>query len=46
MQSAHTGRQTLYELDTTPIEAMTQYLDLVAGQWEKKLTDLKDFLDE
>ncbi len=46
VKSAHKGRQTLYELDATPIETMTQYLELVAGQWEKKLTDLKDFLDE
>ena len=33
-------------VDAAPIETMTQYLDLVSGQWEKKLTDLERFLDE
>lgn len=46
VRSAREGRQTLYELDATPIQTMTQYLDLVAGQWEKKLGDLKEFLGE
>ncbi len=42
----HKGRETLFEFDATPIETMTQYLDLVSAQWEKKLTDLQKFLDE
>jgi DNA-binding transcriptional ArsR family regulator len=40
------GRETLYEFDATPIETMTQYLELVSAQWEKKLTDLQKFLEE
>ncbi len=40
------GRETLYEFDATPIETMTQYLDLVSAQWEKKLMDLQKFLEE
>lgn len=46
VRSAHAGRRTLYELDATPIETMTQYLDLVAAQWDRKLSALKEFLDE
>lgn len=44
VRSVRKGRETLFEFDATPIETMTQYLDLVAGQWEKKLTDLQDYL--
>jgi DNA-binding transcriptional ArsR family regulator len=46
VKSTRKGRETLYEFDATPIETMTQYLDLVSGQWGKKLTDLRTFLDE
>ena len=46
VRSVRKGRETLFEFDATPIETMTQYLDLVSGQWEKKLTDLERFLDE
>ena len=46
VRSARKGRETLFEFDSTQIETMTQYLDLVSGQWEKKLSDLKAFLDE
>lgn len=46
VRSHRKGRETLFEFDVTPIETMTQYLDLVSGQWEKKLTDLQKFLDE
>jgi DNA-binding transcriptional ArsR family regulator len=46
VRSVRKGRETLFEFDATPIETMTQYLDLVSGQWEKKLTDLQSFLDE
>jgi DNA-binding transcriptional ArsR family regulator len=46
VRSFRKGRETLFEFDATPIETMTQYLDLVAGQWEKKLTDLEAFLEE
>jgi DNA-binding transcriptional ArsR family regulator len=46
VRSVHKGRKTLYEFDATPIETMTQYLDMVAAQWERKLGDLKTFLEE
>jgi DNA-binding transcriptional ArsR family regulator len=46
VRSVRKGRETLFEFDATPIETMTQYLDLVSRQWEKKLTDLQTFLDE
>jgi DNA-binding transcriptional ArsR family regulator len=46
VRSSRKGRETLYEFDARPIETMTQYLELVSGQWEKKLNDLQTFLDE
>jgi len=46
VRSVRKGRETLFEFDATPIETLTQYLDLVSGQWEKKLADLRQFLDE
>ena len=46
VRSVRKGRETLFEFDATPIETMAQYLELVSGQWEKKLGDLQSFLDE
>lgn len=46
VKSVHKGRETLFEFDAAPIETMTQYLELVSRQWEKKLTDLQTFLEE
>ncbi len=46
VRSVRKGRETLFEFDATPIETMTQYLDLVSKQWEKKLSDLQTFLGE
>jgi len=46
VRSVRKGRETLFEFDAAPIETMTQYLDLVSSQWEKKLTDLQLFLDK
>ncbi len=46
VRSVRKGRETLFEFDATPIETMTQYLDLVSKQWDKKLTDLQTFLEE
>ncbi len=46
VRSVRKGRETLFEFDATPIESMTQYLELVSEQWGKKLTDLQTFLDE
>ncbi|MEP6896066.1 MAG: metalloregulator ArsR/SmtB family transcription factor [Chloroflexota bacterium] len=46
VKSVRKGRETLFEFDAAPIETMTQYLDAVSNQWEKKLTDLKNYLEE
>ena len=46
VRSVRKGRETLFEFDAAPIETMTQYLDLVSTQWERKLTDLQTFLEE
>jgi hypothetical protein len=46
VRSVRKRRETLFEFDGAPIETMTRYLDLVSGQWEKKMTDLQTFLDE
>ena len=46
VRRAHKGRETLFEFDAAPIETMTQYLELVSRQWDKKLTDLQTFLKE
>jgi DNA-binding transcriptional ArsR family regulator len=46
VRSLRKGRETLFEFDATPIETMTQYLDLVSAQWERKLSDLRSFLEE
>ena len=46
VRSVQKGRETLFEFDATPIETMTQYLDLVSDQWGRKLTDLQTFLEE
>ena len=46
VRSVRRGRETLFEFDATPIETMTQYLELVSAQWERKLGDLKTFLEE
>jgi DNA-binding transcriptional ArsR family regulator len=46
VRSVRKGRETLFEFDAAPIETMTQYLDLVSRQWDRKLSDLQTFLDE
>jgi DNA-binding transcriptional ArsR family regulator len=46
VRSVRKGRETLFEFDATPIESMTQYLDMVSTQWDNKLNDLQKFLDE
>jgi DNA-binding transcriptional ArsR family regulator len=46
VHSVRQGRETLFEFDAAPIETMTQYLEAVSRQWDKKLGDLKDFLGE
>jgi DNA-binding transcriptional ArsR family regulator len=45
VRSVRKGRETLFEFDATPIETIEQYLSLVSGQWERKLSDLQTFLE-
>ena len=46
VHSVRKGRETLFEFDAAPISTMSQYLELVSRQWEKKLVDLQTFLEE
>ena len=46
VRRTHQGRETLFEFDAAPIETMTQYLDLVSKQWDKKLADLQMFVEK
>jgi DNA-binding transcriptional ArsR family regulator len=46
VRSVRKGRETLFEFDAAPIETMTQYLDAVSAQWDKKLMDLKNYLEK
>ena len=46
VQSRRKGRETLFEFDAAPIETMTQYLELVSRQWDKKIASLQNFLEE
>ena len=46
VRSVRKGRETLFEFDATPIETMTQYLEAVSKQWDKKLNDLKNFVED
>jgi DNA-binding transcriptional ArsR family regulator len=40
------GRESLYEFNPEPIDAMHQYLDLVSRQWDQALSRLKSFVEE
>jgi DNA-binding transcriptional ArsR family regulator len=40
------GRESLYELDTKPLESLQEYLDVIASQWDRALHDLKKFVEE
>jgi DNA-binding transcriptional ArsR family regulator len=46
VHSAHAGRESLFELDPRPIEAMKGYLDFVSEQWDDALARLKSFVEE
>jgi DNA-binding transcriptional ArsR family regulator len=39
------GRESLYALDTKPIEQMQEYLGLVSSQWDAALGRLKAFVE-
>ena len=40
------GRESLFQLDTEPIESMKHYLDSVSKQWDQTLTRLKAFVED
>jgi DNA-binding transcriptional ArsR family regulator len=40
------GRESLYALETKPIEDIREYLDVIAKQWDKALLSLKTFVEE
>src|SRR5262252_7857891 len=46
VHSVHTGRESLFKLDPTPITEMREYLDFVSEQWEHALARLKSFIQE
>jgi DNA-binding transcriptional ArsR family regulator len=40
------GRESLYALETKPIDDIREYLDVIAKQWDKALLSLKTFVEE
>ena len=46
VHSVHAGRESLFEFDPTPIEAMRKYLDFVSEQWDHALGRLKSFVED
>jgi DNA-binding transcriptional ArsR family regulator len=40
------GRESLYELDTKPLESLQEYLEIIASQWDKALHNLKTFVED
>ncbi len=41
----HAGRESLFQLETTPIVAMGKYLEHVSQQWDRALERLKSFVE-
>ena len=46
VQSARTGRESLFEFNPQPIEGLKQYLDFVSDQWDQALFRLKSFVED
>jgi DNA-binding transcriptional ArsR family regulator len=46
VHSARSGRESLFELDPQPIEAIKEYLDFVSEQWDQALSRLKSFVED
>lgn len=40
------GRESLYALDTKPLESLQEYLKVIASQWDQALESLKAFVEE
>ena len=45
VRSIRSGRESLFELDPQPIEAVRTYLELVSEQWDRTLARLKTFVE-
>ena len=46
VHSVRAGRESLFEVDPTPIEEMREYLDFVSEQWDHTLARLKSFIED
>jgi DNA-binding transcriptional ArsR family regulator len=46
VRSVRTGRESLYQLDPTPIRQVRDYADVVSQQWDHALARLKAFVEE
>jgi DNA-binding transcriptional ArsR family regulator len=40
------GRESLFELDPTPIKQVREFVDVVSEQWDQSLARLKAFVEE
>lgn len=40
------GRESLFELDPTPIQGIQEYLDIVSKQWDNALARLKSYVEK
>lgn len=45
VRSEKKGRESLYELDPKPLESIQEYLNVIAEQWERSLSNLKAFVE-
>jgi DNA-binding transcriptional ArsR family regulator len=43
--SLKAGRESLYELDTKPLESVQEYLAIIADEWDRSLNSLKAFVE-
>ena len=46
VRSVRVGRESLFELEPQPIEAVRDYLDQVSKQWDDALERLKSHVEE
>jgi len=45
VRRVHAGRESLYQLDPTPINEAKRYLDVVSEQWDQALSSLRAFVE-
>jgi DNA-binding transcriptional ArsR family regulator len=46
VHSLRAGRQSLFELDPKPLDALKNYLTLVSEQWDQALARLQSFVED